>query len=408
MELLSLAMCRWGLLPADGGDMEVSSLPGDVDREGLPEAHRAIYTAVPEARVVLRVDTQVVKQVARSWGGLRCLAQGGAYFHGTVASCRSLEEATQQLQKIPRAVALRVQDGGGCFYVFGKTPGAVFTLAFYLDKTCRRQLLVSSHPVVEPDVKVWEHARQQLLDIEEFAPGCEWPAVRSWLQGETAQEPQAWQQAENPGSEEQTLRRELSDAHKELHWRGFDELIWNHCSARFGDGWLITSGDQLWNLMEPESLKRGSENCTADILHSAVYAALPTATAVVHTHSPAIEAASCLKAGVVEPPGSEFVGRLAYYDWEGVSDDKDECQRVSAAIRRVPGCVAVIMRNHGAITFGCSVREALNRHVALDAACRETLLRAQEFASEEHRFDLEELQREPFSRDHRCLATVAA
>merc|ERR1711933_579767 len=99
---------------------------------------------------------------------------------------------------------------------------------------------------------------------------------------------------------------------------------------------------------------------------------------------------SCLAEGLMVGPDSEFAGRVAYHDWEGFSDDRDECQRVVASIHRVPGCVALIMRNHGAITWGNGTTEALERHLAFDAACRQHLcdLAGSTFA-------LDELREEP-------------
>merc|ERR1712023_420200 len=93
--------------------------------------------------------------------------------------------------------------------------------------------------------------------------------------------------------------------------------------------------------------------------------------AVVHLHAPYTEAVSCLVGGLDVPPGSEFYGRIAYHDWRGVSDDESECQEIVAAIQRVPNCVALIARTHGAFTWGSSIQEAAHRHQALEAACKE-------------------------------------
>merc|ERR1712023_436607 len=102
-----------------------------------------------------------------------------------------------------------------------------------------------------------------------------------------------------------TKRKLLSAAHKEVAFRGHDQLIWNHISAKAGDRILITPGDRMWCQVEPETLKLSSTNVTADILHAAVYA-VGRHTAVVHLHSPAVVAVACLEAGFKPPKGSEF------------------------------------------------------------------------------------------------------
>merc|ERR1711879_771874 len=114
--------------------------------------------------------------------------------------------------------------------------------------------------------------------------------------------------------------------------------------------------------------KFSSSNITGDILHGAVYST-KVASAVVHLHSPAVVAVSCLREGFQPPLGSSFEGRVAYHDWEGFSDDPDECDRISSAIRATPGCAVVVLRNHGAMVFGSTVEVALACWWSFDAEC---------------------------------------
>jgi ribulose-5-phosphate 4-epimerase/fuculose-1-phosphate aldolase len=227
----------------------------------------------------------------------------------------------------------------------------------------------------------------------DFAAGMEWPAVKaSMLKFGTSKA--AEELAE--GSTADSLQVRLAKVHHELNRRGLDELVWNHCSAKVGDGMLVTPGNCLWDCLSPADLFLQSENVTANILHSAIYAGAPSAGGVIHTHAPAIEAVACTKSGLAEPPGSEFVGRVIYHDWEGVSDDAAECEIIASLMKQVPGCVALIARNHGAFTWGSTPEEALDRHLALDAACREQLLRSGEGTN----FALDRLAGEPLWREH--------
>lgn len=401
-ELLVEALRRYGLLRSDealdaswiSSDRQFATLGTQaVSFAELPTAHQCAYNSASHARVVLGVRTNAVEAV--SVKGFRCLAQSSAYFHGTVAVAASVADAAKALEHTPRAVCLALP---AAVYVLGQTTGAAFVLAFYLNQMCRLQLLIGSRLAIEPSAEVMSHANVQILDLDAFAPGVEWPAVVTGIRGESVPISSSLEAS----NEEWAIRKALSDAHKLLNKRGLDELIWNHLSAKCADKLLLTAGDVLWNLMEPETLLSNSNNETANILHSAIYAADPSIRAVVHTHSTAIEATSCLTEGMIEPKGSMFIDKVAYYDWEGVSDDWDECKRVSRAIQKVPGCVALIMRNHGGITWGCSVEEALERHLQLDAACRETL-----FATNETSFALDELRAEISWLEHRPWALTS-
>jgi ribulose-5-phosphate 4-epimerase/fuculose-1-phosphate aldolase len=380
LDSLNTALQHFGLL-GDKAEMNLVALSADrrcanmrPSRRELPVAsldaiHKTIFTELPEVSVVLTLNTKMSQAVARLPRGLRCLAQGGAYFHDKLTTCESADGVLDALRGTKRSACALAVRSTSTFYVLAESPGVAFTVAFYLDKACWRELLVGNKPVTEPSHEVWDHAVDQVYGIREFSPGFnEWPAVLSWLHGTDAP-----QKTVSSSAEEQALRVELSEAHKELNRLRLDELNWNHVSAKFGSGLLITPGDSLWSSVEPETLLMNSENCTANLLHEAVYDALPTSKAVVHTHTVAIEAVSCLTSGMIEPAGSEFCKRVAYHTWQGISDDDSECPLVIADIRKVSDCTALIMRNHGAITWGCNIREAMDRMLALDAACRETL-----------------------------------
>lgn len=135
-------------------------------------------------------------------------------------------------------------------------------------------------------------------------------------------------------SSEDTLRRDLSTAHRACHEFGMDgepplylqskhataltpgrahaELVWNHISARFEDGWLITPGRMHWDEIKPADIIRASDNVTADIIHSSVYAVRPDVKAIVHLHTKYAVAVACLKQGfeALTQDGSFFYGKV--------------------------------------------------------------------------------------------------
>ena len=66
---------------------------------------------------------------------------------------------------------------------------------------------------------------------------------------------------------------------------------------------------------------------------------------------------SCLADGLqlFDQDGAGFAsdGAVGYHDWEGLSDDDDEKERIGAALGQVAH--TLIMRNHGACTTGSTV-----------------------------------------------------
>lgn len=159
--------------------------------------------------------------------------------------------------------------------------------------------------------------------------------------------------------EEATLRYDLAVAHRLTAKLGMDMLVWNHISARFQSGCLITPGRKLWSQINPSDLVFSSTNITADIIHSALYGARPDVKAIIHLHTPAATAVSCLKQGFVPytQDSAYFYGKVANYKWDGVSNDAAEGPAIAAAVHSVPGCNTLLMHNHGFVCFGQSVKE---------------------------------------------------
>ena len=161
-------------------------------------------------------------------------------------------------------------------------------------------------------------------------------------------------------AEEKALRYDLAVAHRLTAKYGMDMLVWNHISARHRTGCLITPGRKMWSKIMPEDLVFSSTNVTADVIHDAVYSARPDIKAVIHLHTPAATAISCLEEGfqVMTQDGAYFYGKVATYDWDGLSDDASEGPAIAAAIKAVDGCNTLLMHNHGFVCFGPSVRHA--------------------------------------------------
>lgn len=175
--------------------------------------------------------------------------------------------------------------------------------------------------------------------------------------------------------EEERMRKELSEAYHITRDFGMDELVWNHLSVMLSDStFLITPGGRMFDDIGPYDLVKSSGNVTADIIHEAIYNARPDIKAIVHLHTPATVAVSCLEMGFVPlaQESAPFVGRVASYPWDGVSNDREEQELISDACKG-RHINTLVMENHGFCTMGRSIGEAWVLAYYFDKSCQTQL-----------------------------------
>lgn len=161
------------------------------------------------------------------------------------------------------------------------------------------------------------------------------------------------------------------------------KIIWNHITARVPDApdqilvfRLGCRYDEVTasNLMKftldgrPVDAAGSDLNQAAFVIHGGLYRARPEINCVMHTHSRGGQGVSILKEGLL-PLSQEALSvydDLAYHDYEGLSDDVAESERLA---RNLGGMNQMILRNHGLITAGKSVGEAFWRMYILERAC---------------------------------------
>mmetsp|Transcript_16902 Transcript_16902/g.38755 ORF Transcript_16902/g.38755 Transcript_16902/m.38755 type:complete len:1215 (+) Transcript_16902:92-3736(+) len=175
--------------------------------------------------------------------------------------------------------------------------------------------------------------------------------------------------------EEQRMRVELSEAYRITREFGMDELVWNHISVLLSDGsFLITPGSRMFDDIGPEDLVKSSGNITADIIHEAVYRTRSDVKAIVHLHTPATVAISCLEMGFVPiaQEAAPFIGRVSRHPWHGVSNDREEQALLGDAVKDEK-VNTLLMENHGFCTFGKTLGEAWVLAYYFDKACQTQL-----------------------------------
>jgi len=106
------------------------------------------------------------------------------------------------------------------------------------------------------------------------------------------------------------------------------------------------------------------------VIHGCVHLARPEINCVIHTHTRAGVGVSAQKCGLL--PLSQHAMRVqaqvTYHDFEGIALEMDERERLARDLGLTSK--AMILRNHGLLTLGDSVREAFELMYYLDCACQ--------------------------------------
>jgi ribulose-5-phosphate 4-epimerase/fuculose-1-phosphate aldolase len=110
-------------------------------------------------------------------------------------------------------------------------------------------------------------------------------------------------------------------------------------------------------------------NYSGYVIHGAIHKAREDVGCVLHTHTRAGMAVSCMEEGVlpITQTSMRFHGHVGYHDYEGPAIDLDEQKRLVADLGPHN---ALVLRNHGLLTCGPSVPEAFNLMYQLEMSCR--------------------------------------
>lgn len=183
---------------------------------------------------------------------------------------------------------------------------------------------------------------------------------------------------------EWAMRVDLAACYRLVHAHGWCDQVYNHITARvpgpdhhflinpFGLAYEEITASNLVKIDLDGNVMDGSEygvNAAGYTIHSAIHAAREDAICVVHTHSDAGTAVSCLKEGFIPMTqgGYQFYNRMAYHDYEGIALDLSERERLVADLGNH---WAMVLRNHGILTIGETVSRAFTRLYYLEQACR--------------------------------------
>ena len=182
---------------------------------------------------------------------------------------------------------------------------------------------------------------------------------------------------------ERKARIELAAAYRIFAMLGWTEMIFNHITVRvpgpetrflinpFGLHYSEVKASNLVLIDIEGNPVRDTEwpvNRAGFVIHSAIHGSIPQAHCVMHTHNTSGMAVACLEEGLSPHNfyGAMLVGKLAYHEFEGVTVEPGEKERLVRDIGEKP---AVILRNHGLLAWGPSVPEAFLMLWTMQRAC---------------------------------------
>ena len=161
------------------------------------------------------------------------------------------------------------------------------------------------------------------------------------------------------------------------------DIIWNHITAQTSknkETFLINEFGLRYDEVTASNLlevnydgkvlnNKGKINDTGFIIHGAIHKKRQDIKCVMHTHSRAGLAISCMEGGLKPTiqDAAIFHNRVSYHDWEGMSTDSDECEKLFLDLGKNN---VMILRNHGLLTCGQSISEAFMLMYYLDRACK--------------------------------------
>ena len=182
---------------------------------------------------------------------------------------------------------------------------------------------------------------------------------------------------------EREARVQLAAAYRVFDHLGWTEMIFNHITLRvpgpeklllinpFGLRYHeITASNLVLIDIEGNPVRESAwpVNRAGFVIHSAIHGAIAEAQCVMHTHTTTGMAVACLREGLsfTNFYAVQLHGRIAYHDFEGVTVNEGEKERLVASIGDKP---AVILRNHGLLAWGPSLPEAFMMLWTLQRAC---------------------------------------
>jgi len=187
-----------------------------------------------------------------------------------------------------------------------------------------------------------------------------------------------YQQASN-------IKEDLALAYRILSYLNLDDHTYTHLSARSDNGFYIypfgllfsqVTADNLLEVTLDGKVIHGSEyqyNKTGYIIHGEIYKQRPDINAVFHLHTPEMVAVSSYKNGLIASSqwALHFYEKIAYHDYDSLALNANQGKKIADDLKDY---FIMLMRNHGSVTCGCTIAEAMFYTYHLQQACKTQIL----------------------------------
>ena len=188
-------------------------------------------------------------------------------------------------------------------------------------------------------------------------------------------------------ADEWTARLQLAACYRIFAMLGWTEMIYNHITVRvpttasgnekqflinpFGLHYSEVTASNLVKINLKGEVLDGSQhrvNPAGFVVHATLHAGIDGAHCVMHTHTTAGVAVACLQNGLMQTNfySAQLHNMVAYHDFEGITIHAEEGPRV---LKSIGTKQAVILRNHGLLSWGSTVPETFAILWTLQRAC---------------------------------------
>lgn len=178
----------------------------------------------------------------------------------------------------------------------------------------------------------------------------------------------------------ETEKKQVCDAGRQLLKRGLVEGTWGNCSLRINERLMaitpsgrryedLTADDvvimdyhtlEVFGKLRPSSEKK---------LHACVYQTRKIINAVIHTHQPNASTVAAARRDV--PPILDDQAQILGPDIRCAAYALPNSKKlVNATLKALKGRNAALMANHGAITLGRTLEEAVTAALVLEKTCK--------------------------------------
>ncbi len=182
---------------------------------------------------------------------------------------------------------------------------------------------------------------------------------------------------------EQKFRNKLFIAHQIIASLKMDDLTYTHLSHRINDEYFLLSpfGSSFSDVTHDDLIKLNYEgeickenkhfitNPTGVLVHSGIYKKRNDINAIIHLHTNFSIAVSAMKFGLlpISQHALHFYEKVAYHKYDSLFLDENE--QVKKMTYDLAEKKVMILNNHGFITCGKTIEEAIFYAYHLEKAC---------------------------------------